>query len=187
LKDRFFGGQVVLTKYRANIDFEYLVNKIKIYGIKSFFLVPSVAVEFVDYLIKMNCIQDLVSVKTFVLVGELIQPEFLTLCLNLFGASVKILNMYGPTECTIISTTKLFTKEDKCISIVPIGHPVPNYKCHILNEEGNEVIPGCIGTLYISGSWFLMREYLNLPEKTRAAIVSFPQRKEKKCTTQEIL
>jgi len=180
LKDLFFGGQVVLTKYKANIDFEYLVNKIKQFAIKSFCLVPSVAVEFIDYVIRTNRILDLVSVENLVLVGEFIHPEFLTLCLNLFGTSVIILNMYGPTECTINSSMQLFTKADVGLSVVPIGPPLPNYKCHVLNKEGNEVIPGCIGTLYISGPHSVMRKYLNLPEKTAETIVSFPQRKEKR-------
>ena len=59
----FFGGQVVFTKYKAKIDCEYLVNKIKQFGIKTLSFVPSLAVEFVDNVMRMDCISDLISVE----------------------------------------------------------------------------------------------------------------------------
>jgi len=55
---------------------------------------------------------------------------------------VNFYNMYGPTEGTIIVTTYQVTRmEDN----IPIGHPVADVKCYVVDPFGHLLPPGAIG------------------------------------------
>ena len=83
-------------------------------------------------------------------------------------------NMYGPTECTVDSTTcaikKTFPKPN-------IGHPLANATIYILDHKYNPVPIGVPGELYIGGS-SLARGYLNRPQLTAEKFVPNPLSKE---------
>ena len=72
------------------------------------------------------------------------------------------LNVYGPTECTILTTTYPFEKYEEDL---PIGKPLPNVKLYIVDKQGRRVPVGVPGELCISGV-HVSRGYLNRPEKT---------------------
>ena len=71
-------------------------------------------------------------------------------------------NGYGPTECTIFSTTYLVESRRKEI---PIGRPVDNMRLYIVDAQGHRLPVGASGELWISGPQ-VSRGYLNRPEKT---------------------
>lgn len=52
--------------------------------------------------------------------------------------------------------------------IAPVGRPLPDKEVRILDKDGNEVAPGELGEICISGGF--MRGYWNRPEKTAEAI-----------------
>ena len=81
---------------------------------------------------------------------------------------VTILNAYGPTEATIVSTAYLVEDPDRITTAnIPIGKPVPNYYIYILNEDTQVLQPhGAIGELCVSGPG-VGRGYLNREELTR--------------------
>jgi amino acid adenylation domain-containing protein len=86
-------------------------------------------------------------------------------------SSVKcVWNLYGPTESTITSTFHRVKLREKTI---PIGRPVANTKCYILDQEGQPVPVGGIGELHIGGHG-LARGYLNRPELTAEKFVEDP-------------
>ncbi|RYH01250.1 LLM class flavin-dependent oxidoreductase [Salipiger sp. IMCC34102] len=64
------------------------------------------------------------------------------------ATSARILNMYGPTETTIWSSTAQVTAED---GIQSIGRPIANTTFHVLDDAGQPVPIGCPGELYIGG------------------------------------
>lgn len=59
-----------------------------------------------------------------------------------------ILNMYGPTETTIWSTTATATAER---TIADIGTPIANTRVYVLDAQRNPVPVGTAGELYIGG------------------------------------
>jgi len=79
-----------------------------------------------------------------------------------------VINMYGPTETTIWSSSYLLNCED-----VLIGKPLTNEKIYILDQHHQPVPIGVIGELYIGGAG-LARGYLNRPELTAERFVSNP-------------
>ena len=72
------------------------------------------------------------------------------------------------------STIHLVTKEDLSATSVPIGCPLPNYTCHILDEHFAPVPIGCVGELFIGGPG-VFSGYLSSDKSiTARALVSLP-------------
>lgn len=86
-----------------------------------------------------------------------------------------LVNLYGPTECTINATAYLVdpdTLSDGAGS-VPIGVPVDNTQCFILDAELAPADIGEVGELYIGGAQ-LARGYLGRPDHTHERFVPSP-------------
>lgn len=79
-------------------------------------------------------------------------------------------NVYGPTECTILSTAYHMTEYEKDI---PIGKALANLKMYIIDGCGRRVPAGVPGELCIAG-YQVSRGYLNRPEKTAEAYSDNP-------------
>jgi amino acid adenylation domain-containing protein len=65
------------------------------------------------------------------------------------GRIGRLLNCYGPTECTVCVTTEEVT--DPVPATIPIGREVPGTQVVVLDGEGHRVADGVIGELCISG------------------------------------
>ncbi len=79
-------------------------------------------------------------------------------------------NLYGPTETTIWSTAALIAPD---AGSVPIGRPIANTVCYIVDENLQCVADGVPGELLIGGDG-VARGYLNDPERTAARFVADP-------------
>ncbi len=79
-------------------------------------------------------------------------------------------NAYGPTECTIYTTTFMV---DKKMKEIPIGKPLDNLHLYIVDSQGRRLPVGAAGELWISGPQ-VSRGYLNRPEKTTEVYISNP-------------
>ena len=79
-------------------------------------------------------------------------------------------NAYGPTECTIYTTTFMV---DKKMKEIPIGKPLDNLHLYIVDSQGRRLPEGAAGELWISGPQ-VSRGYLNRPEKTAEVYISNP-------------
>ncbi|MFC6064166.1 amino acid adenylation domain-containing protein [Streptomyces ochraceiscleroticus] len=88
---------------------------------------------------------------------------------------VSLVNLYGPTECTINATAHLVDPDEigDGAGTVPIGVPVDNTQCFILDENRAPVDIGETGELYIGGAQ-LARGYLHRPEQTAERFVPSP-------------
>ncbi|KAJ1973465.1 hypothetical protein H4R34_005066, partial [Dimargaris verticillata] len=81
----------------------------------------------------------------------------------------QVINVYGPTECTIIATSHVCTAD----AAVTIGRPISNYQVYILDANLSLVAMGVVGELYIGGAG-VMRGYVNRPDLDQAALVPHP-------------
>lgn len=81
-----------------------------------------------------------------------------------------VINMYGPTETTIWSSTEVISGNPSSISI---GRPIANTQFYILGE-GDEPLPvGIPGELLIGGEG-VVRGYLNRPDLTAERFIPDP-------------
>ncbi|GCB51303.1 non-ribosomal peptide synthetase/type I polyketide synthase [Streptomyces sp. NL15-2K] len=82
-----------------------------------------------------------------------------------------VVNVYGPTETTIWSTSRAYTAADADGPLlVTIGRPLPNETAHVLDARLRPLPPGAIGELYLGGA-ALARGYLGDPDLTRVRFV----------------
>ncbi len=83
-----------------------------------------------------------------------------------------IINLYGPTECTDDSTLFVI-KPGEVYNDIPIGRPLPNVSCYVLDSYGHILPQGVAGELCIGGVQ-VGYGYWKMPEKTASAFVSNP-------------
>ncbi|MFD1952571.1 MupA/Atu3671 family FMN-dependent luciferase-like monooxygenase [Sphingomonas arantia] len=100
--------------------------------------------------------------------GEAFPPALARRLETLVGGTV--VNMYGPTETTIWSTTH---RLDGTPGAVPIGRPLANQACFVLDSRQQPVPPGIAGELVIAGAG-VVRGYLGRPSLTAERFVPLP-------------
>ncbi|NOQ26740.1 MAG: AMP-binding protein, partial [Bacteroidales bacterium] len=101
------------------------------------------------------------NLKQFIIGGDKLKTELIQSLFDKFDTyNLKISNVYGPTECTDVSTIQTETKESLTKEgITTIGTPLPNYEIFILGKN-LELLPiGVSGELCIGGEG-LARGYL---------------------------
>ncbi|MBT4838181.1 MAG: AMP-binding protein, partial [Methylococcales bacterium] len=92
------------------------------------------------------------SLRLLVLGGETIELSRLQNWLETSNSSTQLINSYGPTECTDITT--FFKIDDWKYWLnknIPIGKPIPNVQVWVLDPQLNPVPIGVTGELCISG------------------------------------
>lgn len=103
--------------------------------------------------------------------GESLNIQLLRRALDKFP---EVINVYGPTETVIWSTSKLYSsRNDSDPSHVSIGKPLVNEKTYVLDENLALLPVGAIGELYIGGE-ALARGYLNKPDLTQNKFIPNP-------------
>ena len=84
-------------------------------------------------------------------------------------------NGYGPTECSDLVTVHTLEdgwSEDARMP-VPIGRPIANTRCYVLDPRGEPVPIGVVGEIFIGGIC-VGRGYLGRPELTRERFLADP-------------
>ncbi|PQZ88949.1 non-ribosomal peptide synthetase [Pseudomonas trivialis] len=78
---------------------------------------------------------------------------------------VRLLNTYGPTEATVVSSVLDCTTADEVIGATasPIGRALPGRALYVLDRDLNLTPLGAVGELYIGSPCGLARAYLNRP------------------------
>ena len=86
------------------------------------------------------------------------------------ATGARLLNMYGPTETTIWSSTHAVTSTE---GTVPIGTPIANTELYVLDSAGRPAPVGISGELFIGGLG-VARGYHNRPDLTAERFVGDP-------------
>ncbi|WP_066949626.1 non-ribosomal peptide synthetase [Microtetraspora fusca] len=83
----------------------------------------------------------------------------------------RFIHAYGPTETTVAATAVEVTAPQ--VAPVPIGYPLPGYRCHVVDERLRPVEPGVEGELVIGGP-AVARGYIGRPATTAGVFVPDP-------------
>ncbi|MGI5447870.1 amino acid adenylation domain-containing protein [Streptomyces sp. CA-243310] len=81
---------------------------------------------------------------------------------------LRLVNQYGPTECTNTTTYHVVTDADIDSGRIPIGRPLPGARVLVLGEHLEPLPRGAIGELFIAGRG-VARGYLGDPSRTAEA------------------
>jgi amino acid adenylation domain-containing protein len=84
-----------------------------------------------------------------------------------------LVNNYGPTEGTVVSTSGVVAPETSANQPPSIGGPIDGVEIHILDDRQQPVAEGTKGEIYIGGAG-LARGYRNRPDLTAERFVSNP-------------
>lgn len=138
-------------------DFEWnaLVEKVNNYHIDVLVLTPSLIIQIDPSKFVHN--QDLMVVS----VGEACPADLAAH----WSQFCHFINAYGPTEYTVYSHAYRVPKGYHADGVIPIGMPMDNTKCYVLNGNFTPVPPGMVGEVYLSGMG-IARGYLNRKELT---------------------
>jgi acyl-coenzyme A synthetase/AMP-(fatty) acid ligase len=85
----------------------------------------------------------------------------------------RLMNNYGPTECTVLATSCQVESEEGRGQSPPIGRPIDNAEVYLLDEDLRPVPAGVRGEVYVGGAG-LSRGYLGRPAQTAAAFIPHP-------------
>lgn len=84
-----------------------------------------------------------------------------------------LVNHYGPTENTVVTTYAVVGVESEGAKAPPIGRPISNTEVYLLDEHLQSVPIGTAGELHIGGAG-LARGYLRRPELTAEKFIANP-------------
>ncbi|HSS48512.1 MAG TPA: amino acid adenylation domain-containing protein, partial [Thermoanaerobaculia bacterium] len=107
--------------------------------------------------------------------GEALDPRWVREVLA-NGAPERLINGYGPTECTTFAVCHPITSVPEGAASVPIGRPIANTTAYVLDHRSQPVAPGSHGELYLGGDGLALG-YLGRPDLTAERFVpnAFPR------------
>ena len=164
------GGSVVLAQADGEFDTGYLVEAIQENEITILQMVPSA----LKVLLLDPAFRSCRGLRYLICGGEALERE-LAREVQVQLPGVTLGNFYGPTETSIDATWHLLKTLAEGPGTVPIGRPVANVRCYVLDRHLQPVPVGIVGQLYVSGAG-LARGYLHRPELTRECFVADPFR-----------
>ncbi len=167
------GATLVLLKPDGNLDMEYMAQTVSRHRVTQMFLVPS---QFTPFHATMESIHGwhlLSTLRQMYFGGEAVPMQIMSAMQSKLPR-VELINGYGPAECSVYTTYHIYEQaSDQARKSVPIGRPLSNYRCYVVDQYGVEVPVGSIGELYIGGDC-LFAGYLNQPTQTSAQLFSSP-------------
>jgi amino acid adenylation domain-containing protein/FkbH-like protein len=153
------GATLYLTSKQTKRNPEQIVALCNQHQITQLLLTPSMLSTLPDV--------PLPYLKIMIIGGELCSDRLLSEWMQKIPL---IINAYGPTEATIISSFQVCQK-DQAANI--IGRPITNTECYILDDQQQPMPMGMIGELYIGGLG-LARGYLNRDDLTQSSFLQTP-------------
>ncbi|MFJ6215495.1 amino acid adenylation domain-containing protein [Streptomyces sp. NPDC092296] len=104
--------------------------------------------------------------------GEAMDPE-LTRAVLAACPDTTVVNFYGPTENSVVSTAHLVDALHPEATAVPIGRPLEDSSCHVVRADGTLAEAGEEGELLVGGDGLALG-YLGDPELTAERFIDNP-------------
>lgn len=103
--------------------------------------------------------------------GDVVPAEHVQKVLSMHSNLI-VTNGYGPTENTTFTTFFTMKSASDVEDPVPIGYPVPNTRCYVLDDRFRLVPPGGVGELFTGGDG-LAAGYLHNDTDTKRCFGKF--------------
>ena len=147
------GSRLVVLKPEGHKDPRYINEVIDTHRITTLHFVPSMLQSYLDNELLTDCR----SLSCVLCSGEALGMSLVERFLA--RLDVPLHNLYGPTEASVDVTYWPALEMDGLPSI-PIGKPISNISCYVLDGDQGLVPQGVLGELYLGGVG-LARGYLN--------------------------
>jgi len=161
------GATVVMGGPGVYRDPERLIETIRAHGVTAIQCVPTLLQALLDTEEFAEC----TSLTQIFSGGEALSRTLATQCLDQLPWC-DLINLYGPTECTINSSAHTVDRDTLSEGplTIPIGAPVDGTTYAVLDAERRPVSVGEVGELHIGGVQ-LARGYLHRPDLTAERFV----------------
>ena len=109
------------------------------------------------------------SLETLIIGGDTLYPASVKL---LYDAcpNTTLINVYGPTENTVLTTYYVVKREDVNSKVIPIGTPIAKTNVYIMDNNNQLCDIKCKGELCVGG-FGIANQYLNNPELSKKRFV----------------
>lgn len=84
-----------------------------------------------------------------------------------------VVNNYGPTECTVVATSGVVVASDRGPMLPDIGTPIDNTVIYVVNQDGQPVLPGESGEIWIGGAG-VAKGYIGFADLNAAKFIADP-------------
>ena len=113
------------------------------------------------------------ALRHVVLVGEPLLPDDVGRFKQVFGDRVQLVNLYGPTETTLIKLFYPVQPGDEERRSIPIGKPLPGCRAVVVDDENKVVAPGTVGEILLRTPYRSLG-YYQRPELTAKVFIQNP-------------
>ena len=150
-----------------------IIERINRLGCTVYFSVPSLLIYFQT--LKLITPGVFPGLRTIVFGGEGYPKTKLKALYDCVHPRVRLVNVYGPTECTCICSAYAISAADfaDLDGYPPLGALIPNFSYAILNERDEPAPPGQTGCLWLAGPGVGLG-YFNDAEQTGRAFRQHP-------------
>jgi amino acid adenylation domain-containing protein len=162
------GSKIIMSRPGTYKDPEQLIETTIRHHVTTLQCVPTLLQALLDTDLFHNC----KSLTQIFSGGEILSKKLALQCIEVLP-KCDLINVYGPSECTINASA--FKVDKNAIADYPeaiaIGTPVHNTQFYILNNDQSLASVGESGELYIGGVQ-LARGYINRPDLTKERFVN---------------
>ena len=162
------GGRLVVLP-SEKLSLAHLGSAIRKYNVSVLWLTAGLFHQMVDHEL-----DSLTGVRQLLAGGDVLSIAHVRKALERLGEG-RLINGYGPTENTTFTCCYSITQLSAEEHSVPIGRPISNTQCFILDRDLQPVPIGVRGELFAGGDG-LARGYLNDPELTAEKFIPNPFR-----------
>jgi amino acid adenylation domain-containing protein len=164
------GSRVIMGSPGIHRDPEMLLETIAEHDVTALQCVPTLLQALLD-----TGLGSCQSLKQIFSGGEALSRSLALQCLEMLP-QCQLINLYGPTECTINSSSCIVDRDTVADGplTVSIGAPVHGVSYYILDEHRSPTAVGEVGELHIGGVQ-LARGYLNQPDLTASKFIADPR------------
>lgn len=145
-----FGGAVYLLPRHLRGDAWAISNAIASKGISYTCATPSEYFSWLKY--GMPELVGKSNWKLAVAAGEPISSSLLRQFASLEKGDLRLFNMYGPTEISLVATAMEISYKHEQSETVAAGYTLPNYSLYVVDEQLRPLPLGVQGEIYIGGA-----------------------------------
>ncbi|CAF4027473.1 unnamed protein product, partial [Adineta steineri] len=140
---------IIMLGPQGNMDLKYMIKTLNRKQVSYLSLVPSYANILVEFL-ESHSISSFTSLRIVAIGGEASTVQLIDKLYTYLPQGSFVWNGYGPSEITVDSTIFVIGRNINMTSI-PMGRPLLNYRCMIMNEYLQSSVRSEEGELFLGG------------------------------------
>ncbi|MCM3340538.1 amino acid adenylation domain-containing protein [Paenibacillus sp. MER TA 81-3] len=159
------GGTLYIVPGEELLNIDLLERRLKEWKINTISLTSSLCNQWID----LNA-NSFAGIKWLLVGGDVVSPHHINQ-IRIAFPKMSIMNQYGPTENTTFSTS--YPVQRAFETSIPIGRPISNSTCYVLDQRGSVQPIGAAGELYVGGDG-IARGYWAQNELTQSRFIPNP-------------